>query len=95
MKKTTQKKSTTKNDEDIWDFHPVKSDYNIVRLPLFDDYYDDGKSITFDKHRSTYSITELKPSDSELVSGICSINLDGEIYFINMTYRALCNILFA
>ena len=94
MKKPTQKKNT-KNDEDRWDFHPVKSDYNIVRLPLFDEQYEDGKSITFDRDRSTYSITELKTSDSGLISGTCILTLNGEIYTINMTYRALCNILFA
>lgn len=95
MKKTNQKKTTPvkRNDEDVWNLHPIKNNPNIVRLPIFtEDDFDDEKSITFDKSKSTYSLTELKCSG--LISGTCILNLDGDAYTINQTYPQCCEILF-
>ena len=100
MKKPTAKnkntkKNTTQANNDTWELYPIESNHNIVRLPVFcEDDFEDVKSVTFDKRKSTYSIDELKTSDSGLISGTTTLNLDGNTYDINMTYRQLCEILF-
>ena len=92
----TANKSAAKANEDTWELFPVKSNYNIVRLPVLSESdFDDIKSVTFDKTKSVYSIDELKTSDTGLISRTCTLNLDRHVYDINMTYRRLCNVLFA
>lgn len=93
MKKTTvaHKKKSSNDTGDTWELYPIKSNHNIVRLPLFDE--DNEESITFDKSKSVFSITELKTTG--LISGTTLLNLDGyPACNINMTYPQLCKILF-
>ena len=92
MKNPTVKKPSKNDTGDTWKLYPVASNYNIVRLPLFD--AENEESITFDKSKSVFSITELKTTG--LISGTTLLNLDGYPPFtINMTYPYLCRILFA
>lgn len=94
-KNKTTKKNTTPANNDTWELYPIKSNHNIVRLPIFSESdFDDIESVTFDKTKSVYSIDELKTSDSGLISGTCTLNLDRHVYDINLTYRELCKILF-
>lgn len=97
MKKTTaaNKKKSSNNTGDTWELYPIKSNHNIVRLPVFSESdFDDIESVTFDKTKSVFAIDELKTSDSGLISGTCTLNLDRHVYDINLTYRELCKILF-
>ena len=92
MKKPTVKKTAPNNTGDTWKLYPVASNYNIVRLPIF--YSENEESITFDKSKSVFSISELKTTG--LISGTTLLNLDGyPAYTINMTYPQLCKILFS
>ncbi|MBO6031988.1 MAG: hypothetical protein J6Q22_11145 [Prevotella sp.] len=92
MKKPIVKKTAPNDTGDTWKLYPVASNYNIVRLPIFDDRF--CESITFDKTKSVFSITELKTTG--LISDTTLLNLDGyHAYTINMTYPNLCKILFS
>ena len=95
MKKPTVKKPSKNDTGDTWELYPIESNHNIVRLPILSEQYLDEKSITFAKDKSIYSITERKTSSSGLISGTSTLNLDGETYTINMTYRELCKVLFS
>lgn len=92
MKQTFKKKSPIVKNEDVWEIYPIKSNHNVVRLPIFSEDSDNRDSITFNKKKLTFSIDEFKTTG--LIGGICRLNLDGEFYTINMTYPQLVEILF-
>ena len=93
MKKPTAKNKTSYHTEDVWDLHPVKSNPNIIRLPLFDE--GDFTSLTFDKSRANFFINENQTSSSGLISGTSVLTIFGMPYTINLTFKELCKALYS
>lgn len=88
----------TNTNDDECDFYPIKGNYNVVRLPIAGTEIGVHSSITFDRSKSSFSIANQRTcsiDNKETVNcEITTLFLDGNTFYINMTYEDICKVLF-
>ncbi len=84
----------TNTNDDEYDFYPVKGNYNVVRLPIMGTDIKEYSSITFDRSKSSFSIANQMNSGNGRISETTTLFLDGNSFYIAMTYQDICKVLF-
>ena len=85
-------------NDDECDFYPIKGNSNVVRLPISGTDIGNQSSITFDRSKSLFSIANQRTcsidNSGNVNSEITTLFLDGNTFYINMTYKDICKVLF-
>lgn len=88
----------TNTNDDECDFYPIKGNYNVVRLPISGTDIGNQSSITFDRSKSLFSIANHRTcaigNPENVNSEITTLFLDGNTFYINLTYNEICKVLF-
>ena len=88
----------TNTNDDECDFYPIKGNYNVVRLPIAGTDIGNKSSITFDRSKSLFSIANQRTCSIDysgiVNSEITTLFLDGNTFYIDMTYEEICKVLF-